>query len=176
MGSWVPESLEAAIDSNCALPAPWILALGVAQPRSWSWAGSWHQAPCRLALNSKAVSFHLPVPHPLLEAAAGQAAKGFCRWLCLSLPEEQCLYYLWGGSFFWSFFHVGSLSYWTDSCLDSLILKSIDAKGHCLCLYLSTLSTELLVVLARLVMFLMWDLICSQSWQKSPLCYPVNIF
>lgn len=57
----------------------------------------------------------------------------------------------------------------TDSYLGSLILRSIDVKGCPLCLYLSTLSTELLVVLAKLIIFLMGDLIYSQSWWKSPI-------
>lgn len=68
--------------------------------------------------------------------------------------------------FFWCWF----FELLTDSYLGSLILRSIDVKGCPLCLYLSTLSTELLVVLAKLIMFLMGDLICSQSWCKSPFC------
>lgn len=40
VGSWVPESLEAATDSTSALAAPWIQS-----PGSWSHGGRWHQPP-----------------------------------------------------------------------------------------------------------------------------------
>lgn len=120
-GSWVPESLEAAIDSNCALPAPWIQAPGAHSPGAGALEeadvglpGGWHWAA-----NQEKCPFTCQSCTPLVGAGCQTNRKGVsaarlclaCRCLGLSLPDEQCFFTSGGGSLFLSFSDLGSLSY-----------------------------------------------------------------
>lgn len=136
----------------------------------------WHRTakPCPFTCQCCARSWGLPAR----QAGKGLCSKAlYCLQVMMSFSARGTMLILPLGwfiilEFFWCWF----FELLTDSYIGSLILRSIDVKGCCLCLYLSTLSAELLVVVAKLIIFLMGDLICSQSWQKSPFCLSVNIF
>lgn len=139
------------------------------RPQGWHGPGAMEEADISLP-----GGWHWTAKHPsVLSPACGgclpdQQQRSFaarlylaCRWLSFSARGMMIILPLgW-------FIILGFFSCWffelLNWYLDSLILRSIDVMGHCL--YVSTLSTELLVVLPKLIMFLMGDLICSQSWQ-----------
>lgn len=87
------------------------------RPQGWHGPGAMEEADISLL-----GGWHWTAKHPsvlqLTEAACQTSSKGALQpgsvlpaGDCLSLPEERWLYCLWAGSLFWSFSHVGSLSY-----------------------------------------------------------------
>lgn len=129
---------EAAIDSGCALPAPWIQASGAGalEEAAISLPGGWHWTaePCPFTCQ------RCPL---LVEPACQTGSKGALQQGsvlfagdCFSDRERMIILPL--GWFiileFFSCWFYELLNWY----LDSLILRRIDAMGHCLYLYLST--------------------------------------